>query len=330
MMIDPLGRDITYLRLSVTDRCDLRCLYCMDETPEFLPKPDVLSLEELERLARVFIGLGVRKLRLTGGEPLVRRGVMGLIARLGAQLAAGGLDELTLTTNGTRLAACAAALAAAGVQRLNVSLDTLQPEVFRRITRTAALPQVLAGIAAARAAGLRVKINTVVMAGINEDEIETLVEWCGSEGFDLTLIESMPLGGFPLATLGPALPLAAVRARLARRWTLRPLPYRSGGPARYVQVEQTGTRLGFITPLSDNFCAGCNRVRLTCTGRLVLCLGHEDGLELRPLLRAGADDAALRAAILAALRAKPAAHEFAAAETGQAAPPARGMHITGG
>lgn len=329
-MIDSLGRHITYLRLSVTDRCDLRCLYCMEESPDFLPKPEILSLEELECLAVVFMGLGVRKLRITGGEPLVRRGIMELMKRLGGHLAAGRLDELTMTTNGTRLAGYAAELATAGVRRINVSLDTLDPALFHRITRSGVLEQVLEGIAAVRAAGIRVKINTVALRGINEDEIESILEWCGREGHDLTLIEAMPLGETPMPEGGRALSLAVVEERLARRWNLRPTGHSTGGPARYVEVAQTGTQLGFITPLSHNFCGSCNRVRLTCTGRLVLCLGHEKGLDLRALLRAGADDAALREAILTGLQAKPAEHDFVAIENRQASPLVRGMNTTGG
>ena len=328
-LIDPFGRAITYLRVSVTDRCDLRCTYCMAEDMTFLPKADVLSLEELERLALAFIRLGTRKLRLTGGEPLVRRNVMTLFQRLGTQLGH-GLDELTLTTNGTQLARHAAALAAAGVRRVNVSLDTLDPAAFARITRWGRLDQVLDGIAAARAAGLHVKINTVALRGENEDELADLLAWCGAAGHDLCLIETMPLGDVAGDRTDHYLPLSLVRSRLAQRFTLTPSIYETGGPARYYDVAETGGRVGFITPLTHNFCESCNRVRLTCTGTLYLCLGQDDQADLRRVLRAGADDAALDDAIRAAIGQKPLGHDFVIERRGAAPAVARHMSLTGG
>lgn len=328
-LVDPFARTITYLRVSVTDRCDLRCVYCMAEDMVFLPKGEILSLEELERLTAAFIRLGVRKVRLTGGEPLVRRNVMWLIERLGARLGA-GLEELTLTTNGTRLARHAAALAAAGVRRINVSLDTLDPAKFRAITRWGRLGQVLEGIRAAKAAGLAIKINTVVLRGVNEEEIDALIAWCGEEGFDLCLIETMPLGEIEGDRTAQYVPLSLVRARLRRRWTLEETDYRTGGPARYVIVRETGRRLGFITPLTHNFCESCNRVRLTCTGTLYMCLGQEDAFDFRPLLRAGADEAALEAAIRAAIARKPKGHDFVIDRRHRRPALARHMSVTGG
>ena len=285
-MIDPFGRSITYLRVSVTDRCDFRCVYCMAEDMTFLPKAEVLTLEELDRLCSAFIRLGVRKLRLTGGEPLVRRNVMRLFRALGRHLGAGALEELTLTTNGSQLARYAGELARCGVRRVNVSLDTLDPAKFAAITRWGRLDEVLDGIAAAKAAGLEVKINTVALKGVNEDEFDDLVAWCGDQGFDLVLIEAMPMGEIGGEDrLEQYLPLSLVRARLQRRWTLEETDYRTGGPARYVTVRETGRRLGFITPLTHNFCESCNRVRLTCTGTLYMCLGQEDAADLRAPLR---------------------------------------------
>ncbi|MDR3440760.1 GTP 3',8-cyclase MoaA [Telmatospirillum sp.] len=329
-MIDPFGRTITYLRLSVTDRCDLRCVYCMSEDMEFLPKADLLSLEELERLADAFLRLGVRKLRLTGGEPLVRRGIMDLIKRLGKHVAAGRLDELTLTTNGTQLAVCAEDLAKAGVRRINVSLDSLDPAVFRRITRTGDLKKVLTGIAAAKAAGLMVKINAVALKGITEYEVDCLVAWCGEQGHDLTLIETMPLGDIDGDRLDQYLPLDAVRRHLEQRWTLEPLTVSSGGPARYVHVAETGRKLGFITPLTEHFCASCNRVRVTCTGTLYPCLGQEDAVDLRAPLRAGESDALLERAIMAAIDHKPEGHDFIIDENHRRPALSRHMNTTGG
>jgi cyclic pyranopterin phosphate synthase len=330
-MIDPFGRTINYLRVSVTDRCDLRCVYCMSEDMSFLPKREILSLEELDRLLGAFVSLGVRKLRLTGGEPLVRRDVMWLVRRLGRHLEAGTLDELTLTTNGTRLAHFADDLYAAGVRRVNVSLDTLDPARFAEITRWGRLDRVREGLAAARRAGLAIKINTVALKGVNEDEFDGLVAWCGAEGFDLSLIEVMPMGDLGGASrLDQYLPLSLVRARLARRWTLDETDYRSGGPARYTVVRETGRRLGFITPLTHNFCESCNRVRLTCAGRLYLCLGQEDSVDLRAPLRAADDDAALFAAIRAGLEVKPKGHDFVIDRRHRAPAVPRHMSMTGG
>jgi cyclic pyranopterin phosphate synthase len=323
-MIDPFGRTVSYLRVSVTDRCDFRCTYCMAEDMRFLPKAELLSLEELERLCAAFIRLGVRKIRLTGGEPLVRRDVMRLIEALGRHLGA-GLEELTLTTNGSQLAQYAKGLAAAGVKRINVSLDTLDPEKFAAVTRRGEFSQVVAGIEAAAAAGLAVKINTVALRGVNEHEISAMLAWCGERKFDLCLIESMPMGEVEYRA-ETHLPLPEVRARLERDWTLLPSSYATGGPARYVQVAETGQRLGFITPLSHNFCEACNRVRVTCTGRLYMCLGQEDAADLRAPLRARADDAALEAAIAAAIARKPKGHDFDITR----AATARHMSVTGG
>ncbi len=330
-MIDPFGRHITYLRLSVTDRCDLRCLYCMAEDVEFLPKAELLSLEELERLAGAFIGLGIRKIRLTGGEPLVRRGIMTLVNTLGAHVAAGELDELTLTTNGTQLATHARALKAAGMKRINVSLDSLERETFRRITRSGDLERVLDGIAAAKEAGLAVKINTVAMKGMNEHEFDSLLAWCGEQGFDLTLIENMPMGTAEGGRSTQFLPLDAVRRRLAATWTLEPIDYRTGGPARYLRVAETGHRLGLITPLTHNFCEGCNRIRVTCTGTLYMCLGQEDAADLRTPLRASEGNELVRQAIVEAIARKPKGHDFVIDRTLDAAPKlGRHMHTTGG
>jgi cyclic pyranopterin phosphate synthase len=330
-MIDPFGRHITYLRLSVTDRCDLRCLYCMAEDVTFLPKAELLSLEELERLTGAFIALGIRKIRLTGGEPLVRRGIMTLVEALGAHVAEGALDELTLTTNGTQLAKYARGLKAAGMRRINVSLDSLNRETFRRITRSGDLDRVLDGIAAAKDAGLAVKINTVAMKGMNEDEFDTLLAWCGEQGFDLTLIENMPMGTAEGGRSNQFLPLDAVRRRLAQNWTLEPIDYRTGGPARYLRVAETGQRLGLITPLTHNFCEGCNRIRVTCTGTLYMCLGQEDAVDLRAPLRASEGNAPVEQAILDAIAHKPKGHDFVVDRALDAAPRlARHMHTTGG
>ena len=330
-LVDPFQRAITYLRVSVTDRCDLRCVYCMAEDMTFLPKREVLSLEELDRLASAFVRLGVRKLRLTGGEPLVRGNILSLIRSLGRHLQTGQLDELTLTTNGTQLARHAAALAAAGVKRINVSLDTLNPDKFAAITRWGRLEKVMEGLAAAKAAGLQVKINTVALKGVNEDEFDRLIAWCGEEGFDLTFIEVMPLGEIGgEQRLDQYLPLSLVRARLAQRWTLSELDYRSGGPARYVRVEETGQKLGFITPLTHNFCESCNRVRLTCTGTLYMCLGQEDAADLRAPLRASDDDALLDAAIREAISRKPKGHDFIIDRRHSAPAVGRHMSVTGG
>ena len=329
--VDPFGRPITYLRVSVTDRCDFRCVYCMAEDMTFLPKAEILTLEELDRLCSAFVRLGTRKLRLTGGEPLVRRDVMTLFRSLGRHITAGDLDELTLTTNGSQLARHAEALVAAGVRRVNVSIDTLDPARFAEITRWGRLNQVLDGLAAAKAAGLAVKINTVALKGVNEGEFDRLIEWCGQEGFDLTFIEVMPMGDIGGENrLEQYLPLSLVRARLARRWTLDEIDYRSGGPARYVRVAETGRKLGFITPLTHNFCESCNRVRLTCTGTLYMCLGQEDSADLRAVLRGGADGAGLEAAIRAAIARKPKGHDFIIDRRNNGPAVPRHMSVTGG
>ena len=328
-LIDPFGRAITYLRVSVTDRCDLRCTYCMAEDMTFLPKADVLSLEELERLALAFVRLGTRKLRLTGGEPLVRRDVMTLFQRLGQQIGQ-GLDELTLTTNGTQLSRYADTLANAGVRRVNVSLDTLDADRFARITRWGRLLQVLDGIAAAARAGLHVKINTVALLGENEAELPDLLAWCGDQGHDLCLIETMPMGDVAGDRTDQYLPLSRVRTQLQQRFTLTPSDYATGGPARYYDVLETGGRIGFITPLTHNFCESCNRVRLTCTGTLYLCLGQDDQADLRRVLRSGADDAGLDAAIRAAIGQKPLGHDFVIDRRGAAPAVHRHMSLTGG
>jgi cyclic pyranopterin phosphate synthase len=330
-LIDPFGRAITYLRVSVTDRCDLRCVYCMAEDMSFLPRAEILSLEEIERLAGAFIRLGVRRIRITGGEPLVRRNVLSLIARLGARLApGGGLDELTLTTNGTQLARFAHDLAAAGVRRVNVSLDTLDADRFARITRWGRIDRVFAGLAAAREAGLAVKINTVALRGENEDELADMLAWCGDQGFDMTLIEAMPMGEIDAARADQYLPLSLVRARLRQRFTLEESDYATGGPARYFTVRETGRRLGFITPMTHNFCEGCNRVRLTVTGVLYMCLGQDDAADLRAVLRGGGDDAALEGAIRDAIARKPLGHDFVIDRRRPAASVGRFMSVTGG
>ena len=329
-MQDPFGRTITYLRLSVTDRCDFRCTYCMAEHMTFLPKAEVLTLEEMGRLAQAFIELGVSKIRLSGGEPLVRKGVVQLFRDIGRHRGAGALRELTLTTNASQLHRTAEDLYAAGVRRVNVSLDSLQPQPFNFITRGGDLTQVLQGIEAAKRAGLKIKINTVALKNFNEGELDTFVAWCGAEGFDLTFIEVMPLGDMgQVQRTDQFLPLTEVRARLSQRWTLRPTPYRTGGPSRYVEVGETGQRLGFISPLTQNFCDGCNRVRVTCTGRLVLCLGHDDGVDLRPVLRASEGLDPVKRTIVKALGLKPERHDFQIAKGARPAV-ARHMSTTGG
>ncbi len=329
-MIDPFGRSITYLRISVTDRCDFRCTYCMPEHMTFLPKADVLSLEEIERLALAFVAKGVERLRLTGGEPLVRRDVMRLFDRLGAQIGRSNLKEVTLTTNGSQLARFARDLAAAGVKRINVSLDTLDADRFRAITRWGNLGQVLNGIDAADAAGLKVKINMVALKGVNEDEIEPMLRWAHGRGFDLTLIETMPLGDVDGDRVEQYLPLSLVQARLKQSFTLAETDYHTGGPARYVRVLETGGRLGLITPLTHNFCESCNRVRLTCTGMLYMCLGQNDSADLRAVLRAAPDDAALSEAIDAAIARKPKGHDFIIDRSHKAPAVKRHMSLTGG
>ena len=329
-LVDPFGREITYLRVSVTDRCDFRCVYCMSENMAFLPKADLLSLEELDRLCSAFITRGVRKLRLTGGEPLVRRGIMTLFSSLSRHLASGALDELTLTTNGSQLPKYAAELAGLGVRRINVSLDTLDPDKFRAITRWGELDKVMAGIDAAQAAGLKVKINAVALKGVNEDEFPALLEWAHGRGMELTLIEVMPLGDVGEGRLDQYLPLSIVRARLGERFTLTDIDYRTGGPARYVNVAETGGRLGFITPLTHNFCESCNRVRITCTGTLHTCLGQEDASDLRKPLRASAGDELLSAAIDRAIGLKPKGHDFIIDRRHNRPSVSRHMSVTGG
>jgi GTP 3',8-cyclase len=329
-LVDPFARAITYLRVSVTDRCDFRCVYCMAEDMTFLPKQDLLSLEELDRLCSAFIAKGVRKLRLTGGEPLVRRGIMTLVSSLGRHLQSGALDELTLTTNGSQLQKYAQDLANVGVKRINVSLDTLDADKFRAITRWGDLHKVLDGIEAARAAGLAVKINAVALKGVNEEEFVRLVEWAHGLGMDLTLIEVMPLGDVGAGRLDQYLPLSMVRARLAERFTFDEIDYRTGGPARYVRVAETGGRLGFITPLTHNFCESCNRVRVTCTGTLFMCLGQEDAADLRKPLRASESNDLLYTAIDEAIGRKPKGHDFVIDRRHQRPAVARHMSVTGG
>jgi GTP 3',8-cyclase len=329
-LVDPFGRAISYLRVSVTDRCDFRCVYCMAEDMSFLPKADLLTLEELDRLCSAFIARGTRKLRLTGGEPLVRRNIMRLFEGLARHLDSGSLDELTLTTNGSRLAFFAPELAACGVRRINVSLDSREPEKFKAITRRGDLAQVLKGIDAAQEAGLDVKINMVALKGVNEDEIIPMIHWAHARSMDLTLIEVMPMGAVEPARLDQYLPLSDVRAEIAKHFTLRDLAYRTGGPARYAEVAETGGRLGFITPLTHNFCESCNRVRLTCTGTLYMCLGQEDAADLRAPLRASASDDLLNAAIEAAITRKPKGHDFKIDRAHTSPAVARHMSVTGG
>ncbi len=329
-LIDPFGRSISYLRVSVTDRCDFRCVYCMAEDMTFLPKKDLLSIEELQRLCDAFIEKGVRKLRLTGGEPLVRRGIMGLVEALGRHLRSGALDELTLTTNGSQLMRYAAELADQGVRRINVSLDTLDEAKFRQITRWGDLGKVKAGLRAAQRAGLQIKINAVALNGINDSEIPEMLRWAHGEGMDLTLIETMPLGDIDGDRTDQYLPLSVVRANLLDQFTLEDIPYKTGGPARYVRVNQTGGRLGFITPMTHNFCESCNRVRLTCTGTLYMCLGQEDAADLRAPLRASEGNELLHAAIDEAIGRKPRGHDFVIDRRHNKPAVARHMSVTGG
>jgi len=329
-MIDPFGRHISYLRVSVTDRCDFRCVYCMAEDMTFLPKAEVLSLEELDRLCSAFVRKGVKKLRLTGGEPLVRRNILSLVRSLGRHLKTGALDELTLTTNGSQLGRYAEDLVGAGMRRINVSVDTLDEAKFKTITRWGRLPQVLEGLAAAKAAGLQVKINAVALKGVNDDEFDRLIGWCGEQGFDLTLIETMPLGDIDGDRTQQYLPLSLVRADLMRNWTLEEIDYRTGGPARYMRVKETGGRIGFITPLTHNFCESCNRVRLTCTGKLYMCLGQDDDADLRTPLRASESDQLLDAAIDEAIGRKPKGHDFIIDRRHNKPAVARHMSVTGG
>jgi cyclic pyranopterin phosphate synthase len=329
-LVDKFGRAITYLRVSVTDRCDFRCVYCMAENMTFLPKRDLLSLEELDRLCSAFVARGVTKLRLTGGEPLVRRDIMLLFRSLSRHLASGALEELTLTTNGSQLARFAEELASCGVKRINISLDTLDAQKFHAVTRWGDLAKVLEGVDAARAAGLQVKINAVALKGVNEDEIPSLIEWAHGRGMDLSLIEVMPLGDIGPERVDQYLPLSLVRARLSQHFTLEDIDYRTGGPARYVRVNETGGRLGFITPLTHNFCEGCNRVRVTCTGTLFMCLGQEDSADLRTPLRASEADGLLQAAIDEAISRKPKGHDFVIDRRTRQPALARHMSMTGG
>ncbi len=330
-LVDPFARAITYLRVSVTDRCDFRCVYCMSENMTFLPKKELLTLEELDRLCSAFVRMGVEKLRITGGEPLVRRDILTFFRAMSRHLDAGTLRELTLTTNGSQLDRFATDLYAAGVRRVNVSLDTLDEKKFADITRWGRLPQVLKGIDAAQAAGLKVKINAVALKGVNEDELFTLQDWCGGRGMDLTFIEVMPMGDLGNEDrLDQYWSLKDLRARLASRFTLTDLTERSGGPARYVRLAETGQKIGFITPLTHNFCESCNRVRLTCTGELYMCLGQEDMADLRAPLRAAPDDALLEDAIRAAITRKPRGHDFDYSRQTVAGQVSRHMSHTGG
>ena len=329
-LVDPFGRHVSYLRVSVTDRCDFRCTYCMAEHMTFLPKRDLLSLEELDRLCSAFVRKGVRKLRLTGGEPLVRKNIMWLFRALSRHLKSGLLEELTLTTNGSQLPKFAAELRDAGVRRLNVSLDTLDPGRFKAITRWGELAQVMAGLDAAARAGLAIKLNAVALKGVNEDEIDDLIRFAHGRGFDLTLIETMPMGEIDGDRTEQYLPLSLVRARLMQNWTLEDIPFRTGGPARYVRIKETGGRLGFITPMTHNFCESCNRVRLTCTGTLYMCLGQNDAADLRTPLRASAEDAVLERAIDEAISRKPKGHDFVIDRRTRQPAVARHMSVTGG
>ncbi|MFL2917520.1 MAG: GTP 3',8-cyclase MoaA [Thalassobaculaceae bacterium] len=330
-MIDPFGRDISYLRVSVTDRCDFRCTYCMSEDMTFLPKKDVLSLEELERLCNVFVKLGVKKLRLTGGEPLVRKNIMNLIRNLGHHLDTGDLEELTLTTNGTQLHKYATELFDCGVRRVNISIDTLDPKKFTEITRWGKLENVLRGIEAAANSGLKIKLNTVALRGTNEDELPNMVKWAGERGFDITIIEVMPMGDIGAENrVNQYLPLSMVRSNLSEHFSLRDIDYKTGGPARYVEIEETGTKIGFITPLTHNFCESCNRVRLTCTGTLYMCLGQEDAADLKIPLRNSEGDEALTRAIQEAISRKPKGHDFIIDRRQKNTSVPRHMSVTGG
>jgi cyclic pyranopterin phosphate synthase len=326
-LCDPFGRMISYLRVSVTDRCNYRCTYCMAEDMTFLPKKDLLSLEELDRLCRIFVSLGVDKIRITGGEPLVRRDVMKLFHSLGKCVQNGELDELTLTTNGSQLAKFSDQLIDCGVRRVNVSLDSLIPEKFKRITRWGDLSDVMAGIQAAKRAGLKIKINTVGLAGINDNEIEDLVSWSAGEGFDLTFIETMPVGEINEDRSDRYLPTPVIRERIGQRWTMEETNFKTGGPANYVTIKETGQRIGFITPLSHNFCEGCNRVRLTCTGVLYMCLGQDDAADLRTVLRQSEGNSLVVEAIERAIGRKPKGHDF---DISRAASVSRHMNVTGG
>jgi len=330
-LVDRFGRAVTYLRVSVTDRCDFRCVYCMSEHMRFLPRQELLTLEELDRLCSAFVARGTRKLRITGGEPLMRHGVTTLFRSLSRHLDAGRLDELTLTTNGSQLERFAGELAAYGVKRLNLSLDTLDPEKFRAVTRSGDLPRVLRGMEAALRAGIAVKLNAVALKGVNDDEYVELTRFAHERGMDMTFIEVMPLGELAgLERVDQYAPLTQVRARLAEAFTLQEIDYRSGGPARYLRAAETGGRIGFITPMTHNFCESCNRVRLTCTGTLYMCLGQEDAADLRRPLREGASEAALHAAIDAAIERKPKGHDFVIDRVTKTPAVARHMSTTGG
>jgi cyclic pyranopterin phosphate synthase len=329
-LVDPFGRHVTYLRVSVTDRCDFRCSYCMSEHMTFLPKKDLLTLEELDRLCSAFVAKGVRKLRITGGEPLVRKNILWLFRALSRHLAAGTLDELTLTTNGSQLPKFAQQLRDTGVERINISLDTLDPARFKAITRWGDFGQVMAGIDAAEKAGLAIKLNAVALKGVNEDEIGDLIGFAHGRGFDLTLIETMPMGDIDGDRTDQYLPLSIVRARLMDRWTLEDIALRTGGPARYVRIKETGGRLGFITPMTHNFCESCNRVRLTCTGTLYMCLGQDDAADLRAPLRASPTDGPLLQAIDEAISRKPKGHDFVIDRRTRRPAVARHMSVTGG
>jgi cyclic pyranopterin phosphate synthase len=329
-LIDPFGRAITYVRVSVTDRCDFRCVYCMAEDMAFLPRRELLTIEELDRLCSAFIEMGTRKIRITGGEPLVRRDIMGLFRSLSHHLEAETLQEITLTTNGSQLARFASELASCGVRRVNVSLDTLNPARFKAITRHGDLDRVLTSIDAAQRAGLAVKINVVALKGVNEDEFEPMVRWAHGRSMGITFIEVMPLGEIETARIDQHLSLMKVRAQLARRFSLQETDYRTGGPARYVRVGETGGLIGFITPLTHNFCETCNRVRVTCTGRLYMCLGHEDAADLRTPLRASEGNGLLNAAIREAITRKPKGHDFIIDRSNRVPAVARHMSVTGG
>ncbi|MGB7205681.1 MAG: GTP 3',8-cyclase MoaA [Anderseniella sp.] len=329
-MIDPFGRHVNYLRVSVTDRCDFRCVYCMSENMTFLPKKDILTLEELDRLCSVFVEKGVRKLRLTGGEPLVRRNIMSLFENLSRHLKSGALEELTLTTNGSQLEKYAAELAHHGVKRINVSMDTMDPDKFKAITRWGSLDKVMAGIKAAQAAGLQIKINMVALKNFNEHEIAPMMEWCHAQGMDLTLIETMPLGEIEEDRTDQYLPLSVVRASLLDTYALDDIPYKTGGPARYVKVKETGGRLGFITPMTHNFCESCNRVRLTCTGILYMCLGQDDAADLLTPLRTSEGNALVASAIDEAIGRKPKGHDFVIDRRTKSPAVTRHMSVTGG
>jgi cyclic pyranopterin phosphate synthase len=329
-LVDPFGRAITYIRVSVTDRCDFRCVYCMSEDMTFLPKRDLLSLEEMDRLCSSFVRLGTRKIRITGGEPLVRRGIMTLFRSLSRHISDGRLEELTVTTNGSQLARFADELRDCGVRRVNVSLDTLDPDKFKAITRWGDFDQVMKGLDAADRAGLKVKINTVALKGVNDEEAPEMLAWAHERAFDLTFIEVMPLGEIEKSRFDQYMPLTELRTALSRRFTLTPSPYATGGPARYFHVSETGGRLGFITPLTHNFCEGCNRVRVTCTGTLYMCLGQDDAADLRTPLRRSESDAPIEDAIRAAIARKPKGHDFLIERTQSHASTRRHMSVTGG